>query len=350
MATRPRIKDVAERAGVSTATVSLVLNDVTGIRVSLPTRERVRSAATELGYRPNELARSLRTHRTHMIGFVSDEIATTPYAGKMIQGAQDAAWREGYVLMLVNTGGTEELQRRGLQALLERQVDGVVFATMWHRIVDLPDAIASTPVVALDARPRANGVPYVVPDEVGGAAAVMTELVRAGHRRIGHITDHLGSPAAALRLQAYREVLARHDIPLDSSLVVADDTDHAGGHLAAGLLLERPEPPTAIFCFNDQIAMGAYRAAAERGLRIPADLSVVGFDDQELIAAALSPGLTTVALPHYAMGEWALRVLLERIAGPLSDTGPGAPPAGRLMPCPLVRRASVGPPPRRPPA
>jgi len=346
MAARPRIKDVAERAGVSTATVSLVLNDVTGIRVALATRERIRAVAAELGYRPNSLARSLRTRRTYMIGFVSDEIATTPFAGRMIQGAQDVAWQAGYVLMLVNTGGTEELQRRAVQALLERQVDGVVFATMWHQIVDVPDAITSTPVVALDARPRGNGVPYVVPDEVGGADAAVTELVRAGHRRIGHITDHLGSPAARLRLQAYREVLSRTGIPYDPSLVIADDTDHEGGHRAAKLLLDLPEPPTAVFCFNDQMAMGVYRAAVDRGLRIPADVSVVGFDDQELIAAALSPGLTTVALPHYAMGDWALRALLERIKEPES----GTPAAAQLMPCPLVRRASVGPPPVRLPA
>jgi LacI family transcriptional regulator len=339
--TRPRIKDVAELAGVSTATVSLVLNEVDGIRVAQATRERVRAAARELGYRPNSLARSLRTQRTEMIGFISDDIATTPFAGKMIQGAQDVAWGAGYVLLLVNTGRTEELRRRAVQALLERQVDGVVFATMYHQVVDVPEAISATPVVALDARPTVDGVPYVVPDEVAGAAAVITELIRAGHRRIAHITDRLGSPAARLRLQAYRQTLARHGIADDSSLVVGDDTTHEGGARAAKLLLDLAERPSAVFCFNDQMAMGVYREAGDRGLHIPEDLSVVGFDDQELIAAALSPGLTTVALPHYAMGEWALRTLLTRIEG--SDGEQAS--LGRLMPCPLVRRASVGPPP-----
>jgi LacI family transcriptional regulator len=339
---RPRIKDVAERAGVSTATVSLVLNDVAGIRVAPATRDRVRAAARELGYRPNSVARSLRTQRTEMIGFVSDEIATTPYAGKMIQGAEDVAWQAGYVLLLVNTGGAEELQRRAVQALLERQVDGMVFATMYHKVVTLPEAISGIPLVVLDAEPDGSPVPFVVPDETGGAYAIMEELITAGHRRIAHITDRLGSPAALLRRQAYQDMLTRHGIPLEPGLVAGDDTDHEGGHRAAKLLLDHAEPPTAVFCFNDQMAMGVYRAAAERGLRIPDDLSVVGFDDQELIASALSPGLTTVALPHYAMGEWAMQTLLERI-----HDHEGEAPGGRLMACPLVRRASVAPP--RPP-
>jgi LacI family transcriptional regulator len=340
----PRIKDVAERAGVSTATVSLVLNDVDGIRVSMATRERVRAAAAELGYHPNSLARSLRTHRTQTIGFISDKIATTPFAGKMIQGAQDAAWAAGYVLMLVNTGRTGELRGHGVQALLERQVDGVVFATMAHEIVDLPEEVGRTPAVALDARPRVDSIPYVVPDEFGGAQAVVAELLDAGHRRIGHITDRHSSPPAKLRVQAYLEVLQRAGLPADPRLVVADDTDHEGGYRMASVLLGLEEPPTAIFCFNDQMAMGAYRAAAERGRRIPEDLSVVGFDDQELIASALNPGLTTVALPHYEMGEWAMRTLLAHIAASDGDS----PPTGRLMPCPLVRRHSVGQAPATP--
>jgi LacI family transcriptional regulator len=345
---RPRIKDVAERAGVSTATVSLVLNNVDGIRVASATRDRVRTAATELGYRPNSLARSLRTQHTQMIGFVSDEIATTPYAGKMIQGAQDVAWRAGYVLLLVNTGSAEELQRRAVQALLERQVDGIVFATMFHQVVELPEAISTTPAVVLDARPSGAAVPFVVPDETAGAETIMTELIDAGHRRIAHITDRVGSAAAQLRRRAYAEVLKRNGLPLDPDLVVGEDTDHEGGHRAAKLILDHRDPPTAVFCFNDQMAMGVYRAAAERGWTIPDDLSVVGFDDQELIAGALSPGLTTVALPHYAMGEWAVQTLLEHIEDPDADSSHVQPaPVGHLMPCPLVRRASVAAPPAR---
>jgi len=341
MTQRPRIRDVAERAGVSTATVSLVLNEVEGTRVAPATRDRVRTAAEELGYRPNTLARGLRTRRTHMIGFVSDEIATTPYAGQMIQGAQAAAWEAGYVLLLVNTDKDPEIQRSELRALLERQIDGAIFATMYHRVVDVPAELAGTPHVVLDARPREGTVPFVVPDEVGGAEAVVTELVRAGHRRIGHVTDRVEVPAKELRLQAYRDVLTRHGIAFDRRLVVADESDTEGGYRATSRLLDRKNPPTAVFCFNDRMAMGAYRAAAERGLRIPDDLSVVGFDDQQLISAALSPGLTTAALPHHAMGEWAVSTLLQR----MNNSEPTAAGGGRLMPCPLVRRDSVGPPP-----
>jgi LacI family transcriptional regulator, galactose operon repressor len=228
-------------------------------------------------------------------------------------------------------------------------VDGIVFATMFHQVVELPEAISTTPVVVLDARPGDAAVPFVVPDEAAGAQAIMSELLEAGHRRIAHITDRLGSAAARLRRRAYEDMLGRHGVAVDPDLVVEEDTDHEGGHRAAKLLLDHRNPPTAVFCFNDQVAMGVYRAAAERGWTIPDDLSVVGFDDQELIAGALSPGLTTVALPHYAMGEWAVETLLERIADPdTHGTDAQASPVGHLMSCPLVRRDSVAAPPARP--
>lgn len=342
MAKQVRIKDVAERAGVSTATVSMVLNNVDRVRTTASTRERILAAADELGYRPNTVARGLRTQRTHMIGFISDEIATTPYAGQMIQGAQDAALKAGYMLLLVNTDRDDEVLRQAAQALVERQIDGAIFATMYHQVVDVPAELSATPHVMLDAQPAAEGVPYVVPDEVGGATAVVGELLEAGHRRIAHITDSDDPPAKTLRLRAYRELLEQHGIGRDDGLVAEDDSTTPGGYRATARLLDQAEQPTGIFCYNDRMAMGAYRAAAERSLRIPDDLSIVGFDDQQLISAALSPGLTTAALPHYAMGEWAVTTLLGRMTTSESSGSTG----GCLMPCPLVRRDSVGPPSR----
>lgn len=338
---KPRIKDVAARAGVGVSTVSVVLNNVEGARVGPETRERILAAARDLGYTSNPIARSLRTRRTQTIGFVGDEIATTPFAGRMIQGAQDAAWRAGYLLFLVNTGGEQALERRAVRALLDRRVDGVIYATMYHRHVEVPEALADVSTVVLDARPIGGAMPYVVPDERGGAAAAVGELLRAGHRRIGFATESLDVPAASGRLAGYRETLAEAGIPVDPELVVAEHGDTTGGYRAARRLLDLDERPTAIFCYNDRMAMGCYRAAAELGLRIPYDLSVVGYDDQDLIAPELSPALTTVALPHYEMGAWAFRRLLELI-----QDAPEAREQGHLMPCPLVRRDSVGPPPR----
>jgi LacI family transcriptional regulator len=350
---RPRIKDVAAAAGVSAATVSLVLNDVPGIRVGAETRQRVIDAAGRLGYATNAIARSLRTQRTRTVGLISDVIATTPYAGRMIQGAQESAWAAGHLLFLVNTGGDAELEARAIDALRAHLVDGIVYATMYHRIVEVPAALEVGKVVLLDAQPAKGPIPFVVPDEVGGAVTAVTELTRHGHRRIGFVTDRKDVPAAVGRLAGYRTALRAAGVAFDADLVVTEDTDTAGGYRAVARLLDRRDRPTAVFCFNDRMAMGAYRAAQQRDLRVPADLSIVGFDDQELIAAALSPGLTTVALPHHAMGEWAVRKLLAAVdGGDASSTGNGA---GResataedhvLMPCPLVRRESVGPPTR----
>jgi LacI family transcriptional regulator len=347
VAKRVGIKDVAQAAGVSAATVSLVLNDRAADRIPAATRERVRRAAEETGYAPNRLARSLRTRRTHTIGLVSDRIATTPYAVRMVEAAQEVAREHGHLLFLVNTGGDPDLEREAVGALLDQQVDGLVYACMWHRVLDdLPENLPGD-AVFLDARPAVGGFPAVVPDDRGGAVAAVQELVDAGHRRIAYVDiDEEPSPVASgLRLEGYREVLRRAGIEPDPALHVRGVSDAAGGMAAASRVLELPADrrPTALFCFNDRIAMGAYAAARHHGLEIPTDLSVVGYDDQQLIAAELDPGLTTVRLPHYEMGRWAVEVLLGARARPTDDDGVV------LMPCPLVRRASVGPPPTRDP-
>jgi LacI family transcriptional regulator len=333
MSTRPTIRDVAEHAGVSPSTVSVVLNETNGARVAPDTRKRIFASAELLGYAADPTARALRTQRTHTVGFVSDVIATTPYAGQMVQGAQDAAWRQGMVMLLLNTGGDAEHEREALRTLVHRRVDGIVYATMYHRVVAVPQ-VGATPIVLLDARPAGEPVPCVAPDEYAGAASAVTELIDHGHRRIGFVQNEDDVPATAERLAGYRETLEAHGIAFDPGLVVSDEsTTTQGGRRAAARLLDRPDRPTGVFCFTDRMAMGAYQAAAERGLRIPQDLSVVGFDDQQEIAPALWPGLTTVALPHYEMGVWAVEALLG-----VNDGGEAR------MPCPLVRRESVGAP------
>ena len=348
MQSKTTLRDVAHRAGVSVATVSTVLNDVAGNRISPATRDRVREAADALSYRPNRLAQGLRTQRSQTIGFLSDNIATTPYAGQMILGAQDAAAEAGYLLLLLTSGGNTELEDRELQALVDRQVDGIIYASMFHHVVQPPARLIETTAVLLDARTEAGEFPSVVPDEVGGARGAVEELLAHGHRRIGFVNnDESQYPAPRGRLAGYRQALEVYGVPFDPSLVVvAPPSGAASGYAAALPLLSRPDRPTAVFCFNDRMAMGIYQAAAELGLAIPADLSVVGFDDQELIADNLRPGLTTMRLPHYAMGEWAVRTLLDLIQADESD---GAAPRGvvhALLPCPLVRRASVSSPPR----
>jgi LacI family transcriptional regulator len=323
---------VAKHAGVSPSTVSVVLNETNGARVAADTRRRIAESAKSLGYSADPTARALRTQRTHTVGFVSDVIATTPYAGRMVQGAQDAAWRQGMVMLLLNTGGDPEHEREAIRTLIHRRVDGIVYATMYHRIVDVPQA-GATPIVLLDARPAGEPVTCVAPDEHGGAASAVTELLDHGHRRIGFALEAGDIPAARERLEGYRDTLAERGVAYDPALVARDTPNADGGRRVAQRLLDLPDPPTGVFCFNDRMAMGVYQVAAARGLRIPQDLSVVGFDDQQEIAAALWPGLTTVALPHYEMGVWAVEVLLGLKGG--GET---------RMPCPLIRRESVDAP------
>ena len=343
MEMRTTLRDVAERSGFSITTVSHVLNDVPGKRIPAATRDRVQAAAAELAYTPNRLAQGLRLQRSNTLGFVNDQIATSPHAGQTILGAQDAAAEHGSLLLMMTTGNDPELESREIQALLDRQVDGIVYAAEYHRLLTPPDELRRVPSVLLDARATTDEFSSVVPDEVGGAMTAVKELTDHGHRRIGFVTNIQEIPATRLRLEGFKKALKLAHRPYQKAMVVADLSEAAGGYRATSVLLERPAAtrPTAIFCFNDRMAMGAYQAAAERGLRIPEDLSIVGFDDQEIISASLRPGLTTVALPHYQMGRWAVTTLLRGI-----DADGKEPPRSEVLSCPLVRRASVGPPPR----
>jgi LacI family transcriptional regulator len=337
---RVRIQDVAARAGVSTTTVSHVLNDVAGKRITDETRERVRLAAQELGYTPNAVARSLRTQRSQLIALVSDEIATTPFAVQIIRGAQEAASKQGWLLIVANTGTDEQLEAAEIEALRQRQVDGFLYARMFNDRVNVPPSLAGAPTVLLDTTTDDLSFASVVPDEVQGGRTATQALIDHGHRRIGFINNIDDIPATAGRLAGYRAALEEAGIPFDPAFVVRDTTLIADPTLyGARTLLDLPEPPTGIFCFNDQVAMKTYYAASERGLRIPEDLSLVGFDNLNPLAEGLRPGLTTVALPHYEMGVWAVETLIHQIQDASHPVVEQA-----LMACPLVERGSVAPP------
>ena len=344
MQSKTTIREVAQRAGVSITTVSHVLNESSDKRVSEPTRQRIRQAADELQYRPNRLAQSLRMQHTHTIGFLSDSIATTPYAGEIIVGAQEAAAAAGSLLLLLSSGGDAELEDRELAALLDRQVDAIVYASMFHRVVSPPQRLAQCNAVLLDARTEQGEFSSVVPDEVGGARAAVEELLAHGHRRIAFINNYEDFPATRGRLTGYRQALEVYGVPFDPALVVVADPSLSEHTYQAtlDLLSVAVGRPSALFCFNDRMAMGAYQAVASLGLSVPEDVSIIGFDNQVIIAANLRPGLTTMQLPHYEMGRWAVETLLNRMSNDGDD-----PVTHSLLPCPLVRRASVGLPPRQ---
>jgi LacI family transcriptional regulator len=331
----PSMYDVARLASVSQTTVSFVVNNTPDIAIPEETRERVLAAVKELGWRPNAMARGLSLRRSHTIGLISDEVVISPHAGKIIQGAQDAAWASGKMLLVINTGNNPELEQAALETMLERQVEGIIYATMYHRPVTLPDALGLVPAVLLDCYVESRSLPSVVPDEVQGGRMATEALLRRGHRRIGFINNVDRIPATSGRLEGYKQALAAYGVPFDARLVCTGAISGAEGYRCARRLLRLPERPTALFCFNDLIAMGAYDAIKQLGLTIPDNMAIVGFDNLELIAAHLRPPLTTMELPHYAMGQWAVQYLLDHPDGAQLE------PIQHMIACPLIERASA---------
>ncbi len=311
------------------------------MRISADVEARVVSAAREAGYRPNIVSRSLRTGVTHTIGFVSDTIATTPFAGHLIWGALDAARERDHLLFIGETEGDPELERQLIEAMHDRRVDGIVFASMYTRRVTVPKALVDGRAVLLNALPSKRApIPSVLPDEVEAGRTAARVLVDAGHTDGIHLIGvglpnrvPKGSLAAVERLGGIREMLAAAGAEIAGATACPDwQPEH--GYTATRQLLHRATP-AALICFNDRLALGAYQALAEAGLDVPADVSVVSFDD-DLIASWVKPQLTTVALPHYELGRAAIELLLD--GGQRRDD---AEPEVRRIPMPLRERDSV---------
>ena len=337
-ARRVTLADVARRAGLSPSAASMILNGRPDTRLSPEAHERVHTAAAELGYRPNVAARGLRTDRTLTIGFISDVVATTRFASGLIKGALEAAEEAGHVVLVVETGGEPARELQAIEAVVDRQVDGIIFATMRARELFVPDLPASTRVVMLNATNAKYPTSILPAEEEGGRAAVRL-LVEAGHRDgialIGQNDevekDLFRSATVARRIFGIRDEMARHGLQFVSEDSCWDWEPRYGFDLTSALL-DRDTPVKALLCMNDRLAFGAYQALSERGLRVPDDVSVVSFDNDE-VASYLRPGLTTVALPHEQMGRDAVRLLLN------DDE-----PVEHLVPMTVVQRGSIGQP------
>lgn len=338
---RVRLKDVAADCGVSTATVSLVLNDATD-RITPDTVARVKASAARLGYTPNSVARSLRARRSHTIGVITDALLTSEGAGRMIHGAQDVAWAHDHLLFWLETENRPDLRDSALEALTARQADGLVFAAVYHRRLDFAAETAGIPTVGLNAVSDDASVPCFVPDDhrVGREAA--RHLLDRGHRRIAHLSDPATDGLARqLRADGFHAELAVAGV--GEARVLVPPPGQGGTQAAEHAALEAlagPDRPTAVFAFNDAAALGVYRAAARLGLRIPEDLSVVGCDDHPYIATELRPTLTTFELPFREMGRRALSTLLARLGVIEEDVPEGVTRLG----CPLVTRGSMAAP------
>ena len=336
------LKDVAEAAGVSSATASLVLNGRSEGRVSAEIASRVEDAAFRLSYRPNLIARSLRTQVSKTIGVISNDVATTSFAGAMLSGAQEVAWRNGWLLLLVNSNGEKAMEEAAIRSLVQRNVDGFIYATMFHQEIKAPDYLTKQKVVFLDCIDAKKQHHSVIPNEYQGATDVVQYLVEQGHTQIAYIGTTENTIAGRERLQAFKDVLKANKIDLNPDYVVeVAGANSIDGYTGTQELLALKTRPTAIFCYTDRMAMGAYDAIAEAKLSIPQDVSVVGFDNQLNIADAMRPPLTTVQLPHFEMGAWAVTRLLEAIDPENSEP---LMQHGQVIACPLVIRDSVAPP------
>src|SRR5256885_6555531 len=240
------MSDIARQAGVSRTTVSFVLNNHAA-SASIPeeTKDRVQQAAKQLAYRPNLAAQGLRTHQTHTIGFITDEIATTPYAVNIIRGAQDAAWAHGKLLLIVNTGADATVKETAIEMMLGRQVEGIIYAAMYHQEVALPANIYEGSAVLLDCFNADRSLPSVVPDEIQGGRTATEVLLNKGHRRIGFLNTIDRTPAAFGRFEGYKQALQAYDIPFDENLVRFHLGESRGGYQGTlELLLFRVPPST----------------------------------------------------------------------------------------------------------
>lgn len=338
--------DVAKHAGVSRTAVSFVLSNRADASISEDTRRRITEAAHFLGYRPNAGARALASQRSDWYGLVT-EIVTAPFAVDIIKGAQDRAWKDHRFLLIASTdqgvadgagpadGEQRSLEDAAIEKLLEQRVEGLLYAATWHRAVQVPQAVREVPTVLINCFDANGELPSIVPDEVNGGRRATRRLLEAGHRRIGFINLDPDIPAAVGRLEGYRLELASAGIALDEGLIASGHATADGGYEAVCRILDQTDPPTALFCGNDRMAMGAYDAIKERGLSIPQDIAVIGFDNQELIAAYLRPKLTTVALPFEEMGALGVQSLSQLTAGqPITAHK-------QMVDCPLLERFSV---------
>lgn len=347
-AKRVTLADVARLAGVSKTAASFVL---TGrrqeMRISTDIERRVLDAARETGYRPNIVSRSLRTGTTHTIGFVSDIVATTPFAGNFIKGALEAARDRGYLLLIAETEGDETLEQQLLETMIDRQVDGIIFAAMSTRKLTVPRVLRSRRAVLLNAVPaRPSALPSVIPDELGAGRTAARTLLEAGHRDGIYLIgagprkpQATRSLAAVERLAGIKETLAAAGVQIAGATACADWQPELG-HAAVQRLLAQGARPRALICFNDRLALGAYNALADAGLEVPTDVSVVSFDDDP-IASWVQPRLTTIGIPHYELGRKSIEQLLDDRG---DDNGESLRSPIIRVPMPLHVRESVHPP------
>jgi LacI family transcriptional regulator len=327
------IRDVGKLAGVSQATAARVLG---GYGPASPTvREKVEVAAARLGYVPNSVARALASGLTRAVGLVVGDIEN-PFFGAAARSMSDALEEHGHTVLLTNSDEDLDRERRAVETLRARQVDALVVVSSANGPLPHLTAAAAAPLVLLDRTVRALRADSVTVDNRGGARMAVEHLVEHGHRRIGLVSDTPSISSSAERIEGYRDALAAVGIKPGGHLMSLGGATRSDGYRAARRLLEAPDRPTALFTANNFMTVGAMLALADLGLRVPDDISLVGFDDLEW-TTLVDPPLTVVAQPASELGVVAADRVLARLAG-----GGGRPRRFKLGTT-LIVRASCGP-------
>jgi len=308
------MKDIARLAGVSTSTVSHVINK--SRFVSDEIAERVNNAAQQLNYAPSALARSLKMNRTKTIGMLVTT-STNPFFGEVVKGVERSCYHQGYNLILCNTEGDNQRMKASINTLLQKRVDGLLLmcSTLEGERLDVFDRYPDIPVVVMDWGPILFASDKIQDNSLQGGYMAAKHLIECGHREIGCITGPLIRHQAQMRYEGYKRALAEAGIAINPDWIVESDFECEGGYQAFEKLYERGKLPSALFVCNDMMAMGVIQAANQRGLRIPDDLSLIGYDDVH-IAKFMTPALTTIHQPKYRLGKAAVDTLLYRLENP----------------------------------
>ncbi|HKS32452.1 MAG TPA: ribose operon transcriptional repressor RbsR [Enterobacteriaceae bacterium] len=308
------MKDVARLAGVSTSTVSHVINKDRFVSEAII--EKVDAAIKTLNYAPSALARSLKLKQTRTIGMLITA-SSNPFYSELVRGVERSCFERGYSLVLCNTEGDEQRMNRNLEMLMQKRVDGLLLlCTETHQpSVEIIRRYPSIPTVMMDWSPFEGDSDLIQDNSLLGGDIATQYLIDKGRTRIACITGPLDKTPARLRLEGYREAMSRSGLSVPKDYEVIADFEFGGGFDAMQKLLAHPTRPDAVFIGNDAMAVGAYQALYQAGLHIPQDMAIVGYDDIEL-ARYMTPPLTTIHQPKDELGELAIDVLINRMAEP----------------------------------
>lgn len=327
------IKQVADAAGTSFKTVSRVINN--DKNVSKATKSKVLKAIKELGYRPNRAAQMMRNQKSGVIGFIADQVSVTPQAIDIVRGAQEVAWEMNKQLMVLNIRADDDSRDKAIEQLLEYRAEGIIYAAMYHKPVSLPPALLTLPTVLVNCFSENAEVASVVPDDYRAALEITRELLKKGYKKLVFLNLNARSVAAKQRQSGFIDALEQAGIssseqPVFTAVIENNGIEHSICRDIVHKLCKQNTIPDAILCGQDSIAMECYFALQELGLKVGKDIGIASFDNMLPVAELLKPGLSTMSLPHFEMGQWGINYLLAGRRDPVQTR----------LPCTLIERKS----------